>query len=391
MTSSNDRDIALVSRLEAVPTILKVITETTGLRLALVAKVTQGSWTACAVRDLMDFGLTVGAELDVATTLCSEVRGSLQPIVIDHASQDLRYCDHRTPKLYGFESYISVPIFRKNGEYFGNVCALDARPAQLTERKTLEMFKLFAELIALQMEAEERQEVTRAALQDEQHTAELREQFIAVLGHDLRTPVSSIRLGADMLDRGALDPAEKKIVRRIQESSRRITRLLEDVMDFARGRLGAGIPMDLREVNDLGRMLQHVTEELRATHPSRTIHFTEDDCGTLRCDRQRIAQLVSNLIANALTHGDPVAPVEVLVRGDSEKVVLSVTNQGKPISTGLITQLFKPFVRRAADHLPQGLGLGLFIVDQISRSHGGTVQVRSTEQETTFTCTLPRR
>jgi signal transduction histidine kinase len=383
--------VALVSRLEAVPTILMVITEITGLRLSLVARVTQNSWTACAMSDEMQFGLAPGDHLEVATTLCSEVRDSLQPIVISHVSADPKYRDHPTPKLYRFQSYIAVPIFRKSGEYFGNVCALDAEPRALDEAKTVEMVKLFANLIALQLEAEERQEQTRAALMDEQRTAELREQFIAVLGHDLRNPLSSISMGADMLGRSELAPPEQKIVRRIRESTRRIARLLEDVMDFARGRLGGGIPVDAREVSNLGSVLEHVVEELRTAHPGRTIHFTEDGAGTLRCDPGRVSQLVSNLIANALEHGDPTQPLVVSVRGDSAQVGLRIANKGKPIPADLLPLLFQPFVRRTTDHLPKGLGLGLFIVDQIAKSHGGSVKVQSTAQETVFTCILPRR
>ncbi len=391
MTSDADRAVALISRLEAVPTILKVITETTGLRLSLVARVTNDSWTACAVHDVMNFGLSVGDHLELATTLCREVRESRQAIVIDHASVDPRYRTHPTPKLYRFESYIAVPIFRRNGEYFGNVCALDSEPAKLSEAKTLEMMKLFADLIALQLEAEEKQEQTRVALLDEQRTAELREQFIAVLGHDLRNPLSSIMMGADVLGRMKLEAPGERIVWRLQESAQRIARLLDDVMDFARGRLGGGIPLEAREVSDLGRTLEHVVEELRTTHPSRMIHFTESGCGTLRCDRQRLAQLLSNLLANALVHGDPAEAVTVSVHGDLSQVVLRVTNKGRPIAAELLPRLFHPFVRSVSAQSPKGLGLGLFIVDQIARSHGGGVQVRSTEEATTFVCTLPRR
>src|SRR5215218_6663002 len=107
-----EADIAAIARISAVPTILKVISETTGLRLALVARVTEGAWTACAVLDRMEFGLSVGDNLDVATTLCSEVRATNQAIIIEHASAEPRFCEHPTPRMYGFESYISTPLYR---------------------------------------------------------------------------------------------------------------------------------------------------------------------------------------------------------------------------------------------------------------------------------------
>src|SRR5687768_14429082 len=111
---------------------LRVIIEITGLRLALIARVTETRWTCCAVDDQLDFGLSERGELDVATTLCAGVRDARAPIVISHASQDPTYCGHPTPKIYSFESYISVPIVLPDGTYFGTVCALDSRPVDLS-------------------------------------------------------------------------------------------------------------------------------------------------------------------------------------------------------------------------------------------------------------------
>jgi signal transduction histidine kinase len=199
------------------------------------------------------------------------VRDCLAPIVIDKASEDARYSGHRTPKMYGFESYIAVPIFRSNGEYFGNLCGLDPRPARLSDEKTVAMVTLFAELISVQLDAEEEHAERQIALLDERQTAELREQFIAVLGHDLRNPLSAISFGAEALRRMPIDATALSIVERMQRSCRRISRLVEDVLDFARGRLGGSIPLETRPVGDLERDLQHVVAEHRDTHPNRVI------------------------------------------------------------------------------------------------------------------------
>ena len=120
MTIGNDieRDIALVGHLDAVPKILQVLCGITGIGFAAIARVTAGSWTACAVLDQIAFGLKPGSTLDVETTLCKEVRASCLPIVIDHASDDPVYCKHLTPKLYGIESCVSVSILLPQGEYF---------------------------------------------------------------------------------------------------------------------------------------------------------------------------------------------------------------------------------------------------------------------------------
>ena len=387
-----EADIAAIARISAVPTILKVISETTGLRLALVARVTEGSWTACAVLDGMNFGLGVGDNLDVATTLCREVRQTLESIVIEHASEEPQFCQHPTPKLYGFESYIATPIFRKNGEYFGNICALDALPARLRDAKTLSMMNLFAELMSLQLTAEEEHERDREALSDERSAAELREQFIAVLGHDLRSPLSSMIAGAAFLQETIVAPRERKTLERIQSSGERISRLIGDVLDFARGRLGGGIPITPRPVENVGKVVNHVVAEIASAYPERTIRILGENPGPADLDPGRIAQVISNLVGNAVDHSLPGEPVDVLVEGTEEQIRFAVTNRGEPIPDDLMPRIFKPYIRGDGDQPRQGLGLGLYIVAEIARSHGGSVEVSSTrENGTTFTVLLPRR
>lgn len=160
-----NEDVAAISRLSAVPTILRVISETTGLRFSLVARVTEDKWVACAVHDEIAFGLRAGDTLDVATTLCSKVRDTQVPVVIDHATEDSVYAGHPTPKMYGFESYIAVPIFLADGTYFGTVCALDPLPAKVNQPKVIETMKLFAQLVSSQLAVEARESSTRVAKQ----------------------------------------------------------------------------------------------------------------------------------------------------------------------------------------------------------------------------------
>ena len=117
--------VEAIERITAVPDILRAVSDLTGMRFVVIARVTDQRWIACAVLDKMNFGLVPGGELEVATTLCSEVRDHRNPIAIEHASVDTVYCDHPTPKKYGIESYIAVPIVLKNGEFFGTLCALD--------------------------------------------------------------------------------------------------------------------------------------------------------------------------------------------------------------------------------------------------------------------------
>src|SRR5687767_15652020 len=143
---------------------------------AAVARVTADRWIACAVRDEIAFGLQPGGELQVATTICDEIRNSGIPVVIDHVAEDEAFCGHPTPKMYGFESYISMPIFRSDGRFFGTLCAIDPRPARLKTPEVLGMFKLFADLIAFHLDALDRLVAGETALRDERESAELREQ-----------------------------------------------------------------------------------------------------------------------------------------------------------------------------------------------------------------------
>jgi signal transduction histidine kinase len=383
-------DVALVGRISAVPTILRLICETTGLGFAAVARVTETSWTACAVLDRIGFGLEPGGELDVATTFCSEVRASRSPIVIDKASEDAAYCGHPTPKLYGFESYIAVPVVKRSGEVFGTICALDRGPAALGNGKTLATLELFAELVAAQIELEERLDTSQTALVDAAELGGSREQFIAVLGHDLRNPIAAVAAGLDLMSRRPLEGRSATLVEQMKRSCRRMSGLVNDILDLSRGRLGGGIPAERREVSDLDETLRQVVEELEGAHPGRAVLAELDLRAPVLCDPRRIAQLFSNLLANALAHGAQDKPVRVSARsGGAGGFVLSVTNEGRPIPPAAMAKLFQPFSREAAEAPRAGLGLGLYIASEIARSHGGTLGATSTDEGTTFTLELP--
>ena len=174
-TRSAADDVRAVGRIGVVPSILDVVCQVTGLRFAAVARVTEDNWTACAVRDGLDFGLGPGGELRIETTFCKDIRATGRPLVIEHAAQDAAYCGHPSPKMYGFESYVSVPIFRPDGSFFGTLCALDPLPAKVANPHTEAMFRLFAQLVGFHLDAQDRLERSEAALLDARQTAEVRE------------------------------------------------------------------------------------------------------------------------------------------------------------------------------------------------------------------------
>jgi len=380
-------DIAAVQGIAAVPRILEVVCRSTGMGFAAVARVTEQRWVCCAVRDEIAFGLTPGGELQVETTICHEIRQSGEAVVIDSVADDLVFCGHHTPAQYGFQSYISMPIILGDGSFFGTLCAIDPRPARLNTPQTVGMFKLFAELIATHLDAANRLAASEARLLGERETSELREQFIAVLGHDLRNPLASIAAGTKLLTRGNRDAAP--ILALMQQSVARMSALIDNVLDLARGRLGGGIALN-RATQSLEPVLNQVIAELRAGFPESQIETDFDLTQQVDCDSGRVAQLFSNLLGNALTHGTPGAPVRVRANTHKDEFELSVANAGEPIPPEAINRLFQPFYRVAQDS-GQGLGLGLYIASEIAGAHGGRLDVASSPLETRFTFRMSLR
>jgi len=384
---SDNPDVAAIARIDAVPSILAVCCRVTGMGFAAVARVTETEWIACAVRDEIGFGLGVGGQLEVRTTLCDEVRDRHDTIVFDNAAEDPRFKDHHTPRIYGLQSYISTPIVRANGAFFGTLCAIDPNPHQVSKPETVQTFKLFAQLIAAQLDAEDRVRASELALLDQNQAAELREQFIAVLGHDLRNPLAAAQAGTRLLQRMDLPEKAVTVVEQMQDSHVRMGRLIEDVLDFARVRLGQGVPVQRREDAPLGETLEQVIGELRLSYPDRAVIDRIAVTHPVAADPERIGQLLSNLLGNALTHGAADGEIQVSARTDGEWFELSVANPGKPIPEHAMPQLFEPFHRgQAGDgRAREGLGLGLYIASQIAQAHGGLLEVVSRDDETIFT------
>lgn len=377
-------DIAAIEAISSVPTILDAVAAITGLRFVCIARVTADSWTTCAVRDTLGFGLKVGDGLDVATTLCEEVRNTGRAVIIDKVSEDARYRDHPTPRIYGFQSYISIPILRPDGSYFGTLCGLDPLPADLSCTATVASMTLFAQLISKHFETELKLSQSESALLGERDTSELREQFIAVLGHDVRTPLSSILLGTELLRREPLSAQAESVLERMRRSALRISALVSDVMDFTRGRMGGGIVLDLRNEDGLRQSLEQVVAELQGAYPEQRIALEIDLPAAVYCDPARIQQLLSNLLKNALVHGARDQAVLVSARARDGLFEIAVSNGGPGIAPAKLGQLFKPFWRASSQVASEGLGLGLFIVAEIARSHGATLEVTSAHGATRF-------
>lgn len=380
-----DSDVLQISRIPAVPRILETVAHITGLRFAAVARVTDTSWTACATYDELGFGLVAGGQLDLATTICNEIRQSHEPVIFDHASLHPVFSKHHTPRIYGLESYVSVPIFRADGSFFGTLCAIDSAPAKFDGVHILRSMELFAELIGTYLESEDRLHRSQHDLKEALNTGELREQFIAVLGHDLRSPLQAAILGAELLASEPVSERGRQRLGLVLTSLHRIDGLVSDVLDFARGRLGGGIPAALDEDTELEMAILQIVDEVRTISGRADLEAIVAIDGPILCDRKRIIQMLANLLGNAATHGSRDRPIALTVRGSCGQLSVSVRNGGT-IPREKITKLFQPFSRTLGDEPRPGLGLGLYIASEIAKAHGGTLSVVSSDSgETEFT------
>ncbi|HEY3819415.1 MAG TPA: CHASE3 domain-containing protein [Polyangiaceae bacterium] len=228
---------------------------------------------------------------------------------------------------------------------------------------------------------------------ERQRTAQFQERFMAILGHDLRNPLSSLTMGVDLLRRIASSTQQITMLERMGSTAARMSRMIDQLLDLTRSRLGAGIAVCPVPTN-LGKVVTEVSDEVHAAHPQRAlrVELTGDLDG--EWDPDRVAQVVSNLVGNAIDHGAPDGTVRVTARGDHGVAQILVHNPGPAIPEDLLPVLFDPF-RRGQETGPtsrsSGLGLGLYITREIVAGHGGTIEVASTDAEgTTFQVRLPR-
>jgi two-component system sensor histidine kinase/response regulator len=236
--------------------------------------------------------------------------------------------------------------------------------------------------------ARQKQQLARE-LRDRTETLRLNEMFTAVLGHDLRNPMNAILTAAQLLEHRSTDEAARKTAARMMSSAKRMSRLIEDMLDLARARLAGGIPLK-RERGDLGALMQRVVQEHQQAFPGRHIEVWLEGDLTGDWDADRLIQVASNLIGNALQHGGVSAPVQLRLDGTrADLVALSVTSAGR-IAPDVLPHIFDPFRggQRAVGR-NEGLGLGLYIVQQIVQAHQGSVQVQS-DDATVFTVMVPR-
>jgi signal transduction histidine kinase len=223
-----------------------------------------------------------------------------------------------------------------------------------------------------------------------------KELFLAILGHDLRTPLGAVLMSSEfMLQTGELVEPHRTLTTRIVSSARRMNQMVGDLLDFTRSRLGSGLPIE-RQAMDIGKTTLDAVQEMTAAQPASVLQV--DTTGDLRgeWDPGRVSQLLANLLGNAVQYGTPKSPIRVTAQGNADEVVLRVHNRGPEIPAAELPALFDPLKRLGSGETPAGhssnLGLGLYIAERIVVAHGGSIVVESSnEAGTTFTVSLPRR
>ena len=382
-------DTARIQSIAQVPLVLDVCQRVTGMGFVAIARVTKDRWVTCAALDRLGFGLGPGDELKIETTICNRIRESGVPVIFDDAAEDPSYADHAAPGFYGFRSYISVPIFRRDGAFFGTLCAIDPEKRPVDTPEIRGMFTLFAELVALELQTAETLEENRRALDEAHETARLREEFIGVVAHDLRNPVAAISSGLRMLERGCHPERNEMLFAELKKSVMRSNEMISNLLDFTKGRLDGTLAADLQRGVDMAELVEAIAAEMQIGSGQR-IDVEVERPLVVDCDAKRIRQLVSNLVGNAAHHGRDGAPIRVFARDEDGELVLTVVNEGDPIPPEFIPRVFAPFARGKSRHEP-GLGLGLYIAQQIAEGHKGEISIASDAEATRVTFRMPAR
>ena len=380
-------DILKLAGSDLVGTILETVMLATSMRFAAVARVTNERWVACRTVDEVNFGLASGDEIDIQSTFCQTVRDTSEMVLFNDVSTDEVYLNHPIAAKFGIVSYASIPIYRSDGSFFGTLCAIDTVPRNVKHPRAVAMLEMFADAIGKSLETEERLEAQEQLVAQQQEMARIQDEFVAVLGHDLRNPVAALHSGLRLMSKQSLPEGAQRLVPPMLASLHRMGDLIDNIMMHAKARLGGGIRIEAVPDAPLARSLSQVVEEVRAASAAEILldlSFNQP----VHCDAPRVSQAVANLLSNAVRHSTPGVPVRLNGKVTAEEIEISVANQGEEVPEDMLQDLFHPF-RRGTHARGEGLGLGLYIADSIAKAHGGQIDVACANGTTTFTFRMP--
>ncbi|MDJ1473561.1 GAF domain-containing sensor histidine kinase [Xanthocytophaga flava] len=391
-------DVERVKQIPIIPNMLEVICRSTGMGFAAVARVTEKHWIACSVHDEIAFGLKSGEELPIQTTICNEVRHDNQSVVIDHVAEDEYFRNHHTPKLYGFESYISVPIRLKNGEFFGTLCAIDPKPALLNNQTTIGMFNLFSDLIAFYLQSVELLEQGNTRIDNLNRQVndaqdEIR-QYEFITSHNLREPLRQLRMFTTMLVTATEQNQNEKaktLALKVNEKALRFTEIVADLSrysDFTYKR------QDFAKVN-LNQLVQEALVDLEMELTQSSIVITWDNLPVIEAVPEQMIQVFVFLIRNAIRFSQPEQQVKVHISvvpplEGAKFVEIQVKDNGIGISQWQQEKIFDVLNPLSYDQASESRDISLAYCRKIVRSHQGSISVNSEpDKGTTFSIILP--
>jgi signal transduction histidine kinase len=306
-----------------------------------------------------------------------------ETIIAADAQQDPLLKYHPTTKPWGIAAFIAIPMITRDGQVLGAFCAVDTKVRPWSE----EDVHLLSELTASVMtEIELRERVQELELQ-----RDFREQFVATLSHDLRTPLNVAKMGAQLLAED-VDPLERKrIVGMISDNMDRADQMIRDLLDISRIKAGESVPLEISEC-DLRGVAASTLESLASIHGQRFV-LKSPDLLRGRWDEMALRRILENLVGNAVKYGSPETPITVELEESPREVWIRVHNLGKAIAPENLPALFEAFRRSesAAKSAQRGWGIGLTLVRGLAKEMGGDVGAASSPKAgTTFTVHLPR-
>jgi len=429
------QDILNIQSIPMVPKLLSVICQSTGMGFAAVARVTEDRWITCASEDHLNFGLKSGDELEIKTTICDDIRKNVQPVIIDNVSEDPDFRDHHTPALYGLQSYISMPIIRQDGTFFGTLCAIDPKPNSLKTFKVREMFTLFADLISFHIQAIEQGVENKSILkeksnlliktQDQKKEAERQksdaeqklieknislekmnselEAFNYISSHDLQEPLRKIQFFTDTIEKEEFENLSEKAkyaFDKIRVSALRMQNLINDLLTYSKTKF------DERkfELKDLNSIANDVIEDLTEEVKNKDIQFEIGKLGFLNVIEFQFRQLLYNLISNSIKFSHPdrkliISVTSAIIKGSDENhskldpnvfyYHLKVSDNGIGFDPAFTEKIFGLFQALHTKPL-KSTGIGLTIVKRIAENHKGFIKAEGILDEgATFNIFIP--
>lgn len=414
------KDIRDIGKIPIIANLLDVVCQTTKMGFSAVARVTEERWITCGVRDDISFGLKPGDELELKTTICNEIRQHKHAVIIEHVAEDPDFKNHHTPLQYGFQSYISMPIVRKDGRFFGTLCAIDPNPHKVNTPEIIEMFTLFTDLIAFHLETIEKIDDFELKLDEErelhkisdenqkkftdllerkveERTQELKENndsldkmnkelqaFAYISSHDLQEPLRKIQIFSSAIaDKEAtnLSNSGKDYFERIQKAAGRMQTLINDLLAYSR----ASVDAKKFEFLDLSHVMIDVISDLKEEIENKNATIEAVDLCHCNIINFQMRQLLYNLVSNSLKFSSPdrtphIKITSEIIEGNalSEKIChIKVEDNGIGFDQKYSEKIFELFQSLHPREKYDGTGIGLSIVKKIVENHKGRITATS--------------